>query len=95
MCSFSPYVITDNAAVIGVVAAGRMLSLKTNEFKNVDLPHFICPITPMVSVSFSSFLLISSSEITFLVLTFPDSVSGIHPNSTALFASSVSFCFLL
>ena len=31
----------ESAAVIGVVAAGNTLSSKTNEFRNVDFPHFI------------------------------------------------------
>ena len=51
--------MTDKAAVIGVVAAGKTLSPKTKEFKKVDFPHFICPITPIVRVSLSNLVIIS------------------------------------
>ena len=84
--------MTESAAVIGVVAAGRTSSLKTNEFRKVDFPHFICPMTPMVRVSFSVFSFISSKEIIplFVASSF---VSGIHPYSTAFVANAMSCCF--
>ena len=58
--------------------------LFTKAFKNVDLPHFIWPITPIVNTSLLILLTISS----FLAVS-------IQPYSVAFFAISISLCFLL